>query len=186
MSRLKKRGLLVNAVDRSALCDFTTPAIVDRDPVLIAIGTGGASAGLAKSLRQRLEQILPASLGNLAKALHVARERIKAVWPEGTDRRRAIDAVLDPGSRLDPLQDFDDASVSHWLDNPDGDDVGGVIDIELTSDNPDDLTIRQARLLGQADIIMAANGVGEDILVRARADAVRKSYTEEKLEEASK
>ncbi|MEP6346462.1 MAG: NAD(P)-dependent oxidoreductase, partial [Parasphingorhabdus sp.] len=59
VKRLRARGLLVNAVDRSALCDYTTPAIIDRDPVLIAVGTGGASAGLAKSLRQRLEQLVP-------------------------------------------------------------------------------------------------------------------------------
>src|SRR3546814_2805968 len=51
---------------RPALCDFTTPAIVDRAPVTIAIGTGGASAGLAKAVRQRIEALLPARLGALA------------------------------------------------------------------------------------------------------------------------
>ena len=45
IARLKARGVLVNAVDRPADCDFTLPAIIDRDPVLISIGTGGASAG---------------------------------------------------------------------------------------------------------------------------------------------
>ena len=62
-ARLKARGLLVNVVDRPELCDFTTPAIIERDPVMIAIGTGGASAGLAKALRQRLEALLPPGLG---------------------------------------------------------------------------------------------------------------------------
>src|SRR3546814_706678 len=63
IARLKERGILVNAVDRPDQCDFTLPAIVDRDPVIIAIGTGGASAGLAKIIRQRFEQILPSGLG---------------------------------------------------------------------------------------------------------------------------
>ncbi|WP_409644658.1 bifunctional precorrin-2 dehydrogenase/sirohydrochlorin ferrochelatase, partial [Sphingorhabdus sp.] len=48
---LKARGLLVNVVDRPEICDFTTPAIVDRTPVLVAVGTGGASAGMAKAIR---------------------------------------------------------------------------------------------------------------------------------------
>ncbi|MDB5690010.1 MAG: hypothetical protein JWL91_1886, partial [Sphingomonas bacterium] len=81
VARLKARGLLVNAVDRPALCDFTLPAIVDRDPVLIAIGTGGASAGLAKALRQRFEALVPQSIGALAAALHGARGAIRARWP---------------------------------------------------------------------------------------------------------
>ena len=48
--RLKARGVLVNATDRPELCDFTLPAIVERAPVMVAIGTGGASAGLAAAL----------------------------------------------------------------------------------------------------------------------------------------
>ncbi|MFZ5700202.1 MAG: precorrin-2 dehydrogenase/sirohydrochlorin ferrochelatase family protein, partial [Pseudomonadota bacterium] len=111
VARLKARGLLVNAVDRPALCDFTTPAIIDRDPVLIGIGTGGASAGLAKALRQRLEAMLPARLGELAKALDAARDAIRQRWPGGPDRRRAIDAALAPGGALDPLTDQSDDAV---------------------------------------------------------------------------
>ena len=47
-ARLKARGVLVNVPDRPDLCDFTVPSVLDRDPVLVAVGTGGASAGLAK------------------------------------------------------------------------------------------------------------------------------------------
>ena len=53
--RLRAAGLLVNTADRPELCDFTVPSILDRSPVVVAIGTGGASAGLAKALRLRLE-----------------------------------------------------------------------------------------------------------------------------------
>ncbi len=173
VKRLKARGLLVNAVDRSALCDYTTPAIIDRDPVLIAIGTGGKSAGLAKAVRQRLEQLLPANLGGLAQALHAARDRIREIWPEGGDRRRAIDAALDPGGPLDVFTGKDSEDVDQWLAMPAAGALSEVIDIELTSANPDDLTIRQARLLGQADQIFADPAVPEAILVRARADAER-------------
>src|SRR3546814_20197797 len=65
--------MLVNAVDRPSLCDFTLPAIVDRSPVIIAIGTGGASASPAKALRQWLERLLPAPLGRVALALKAGR-----------------------------------------------------------------------------------------------------------------
>ena len=75
-ARLKARGVLVNVIDRPELCDFTVPSVLDRDPVLVAVGTGGASAGLAKQLRLRLEALLPADLGKLAEALHAAREAV--------------------------------------------------------------------------------------------------------------
>lgn len=171
--RLKKRGLLVNAVDRSALCDYTTPAIIDREPVLMAIGTGGSSAGLAKALRQRLEQLVPAKLGELASALFQAREDIKRVWPEGSARRKAIDAALDPGGVLDVMTEHDGSEVSDWLDDPSPGPQSEVIDLEISSDDPDDLTLRQARWLAQADQIFAAADVPGAILDRARADAER-------------
>lgn len=173
VSRLKARGLLVNAVDRSALCDYTTPAIIDRDPVLIAMGTGGASAGLAKALRQRLEQLLPASLGLLAGALLDARERIQQTWPDGAARRKAIDAALEPGGPLDVMTEHVAPEVDAWIDQPQGQARSQVVDLELSSTDPDDLTLRQARWLGQADQIFASSDVPEQILDRARADAQR-------------
>lgn len=173
VKRLKARGFLVNAVDRSALCDYTTPAIIDRDPVLIAIGTGGASAGLAKALRQRLEQLVPANLGQLAQRLSAARDRIKQIWPNGPVRRKAIDAALDPGGPLDIFSERAESNVDTWLAMPFVEDKSEVVDMLLTSANPDDLTIGQARLLGQADQIYVNDDVPSVLLDRARADAER-------------
>jgi uroporphyrin-III C-methyltransferase/precorrin-2 dehydrogenase/sirohydrochlorin ferrochelatase len=171
VARLRARAILVNAVDRPDLCDFTLPAIVDRDPVLIAIGTGGASAGLAKALRQRLERLLPASLSHLARSLQTARSRMRALWPDAADRRRAIDAALDEGGALDPLSGG--ADVTSWLDDPVAPADLGLIRLTFSSTDPDDLTLRQARLLGQADRIYHRPDVPAALLDRARADAAR-------------
>jgi len=173
VARLKARGILVNAVDRPALCDFTLPAIVDRDPLLIAIGTGGASAGLAKAIRQRLETLLPAGLGRLADALHAARPQVRARYPGAADRRRAIDAALDPGGPLDPLVDRDADAVARWLDDASPATAARTIEIRLRSADPDQLTLAEARWLAQADTIVHEPGVPPAILDRARADAAR-------------
>lgn len=170
---LKAQGLLVNVVDQPDHCDFTTPAIVDRDPVLIAIGTGGASAGLAKALRQRFENLLPHGLGSLANGLNDAREQLRRRWPDGAERRKAIDDALSEAAILDPLSEIDCGSVAAWLDHPAADSRGGLVTIELQSNDPDDLTVRQARLLGQADHIFHDGRIPSAILNRARADAVR-------------
>jgi uroporphyrin-III C-methyltransferase / precorrin-2 dehydrogenase / sirohydrochlorin ferrochelatase len=171
IARLKARGILVNAVDRVALCDFTLPAIVDRDPVLIAIGTGGASAGLAKALRQRLEAMLPQSLGALANGLSKARGTLRAKFSDATTRREAIDAALSEGGPLDPFADGQD--VAAWLSDSAAPSSNRVETLVLGSTDPDELTLRQARLLASATTIYHSADVPAAILDRARADATR-------------
>ncbi len=173
VTALRSRGLLVNAVDRPALCDFTLPAIVDRDPVLVAIGTGGVSAGLAAALRQRLEGLLPARLGALADELFAARALLREAWPDGGERRRALSAALRPGGDLDPLGP--DPDVCSWLA---GDDLqrrnsSELLVFLLASPDPDDLTLRQARQFADADRVIHMPDVPSAILDRARADAPR-------------
>ena len=166
VARLKARGVLVNAVDRSDLCDFTLPAIVDRAPVIVAVGTGGTSAGLAAALRQRLEAMLPAGLGELATSLADLRKTI----PDSRERRQAIGDALDDllGSYLgDPEpQAVRPAPLGSRLH-------GRTVRLILGSPDPDDLTLRQARALAQADRVVHAPGVPPAILDRARADAPR-------------
>lgn len=172
VARLKARGVLVNATDRPALCDFTLPAIVDRDPVLIAIGTGGASAGLAAALRQRLEALLPAHIGRLARDLFAARDTMRRMWPSANARRDAIAWALSPGLPVDPLGPNPD--VKRWLAGYyERRSVRGLQVITLRSDDPDDLTLRDARMLALADRVYYPSGTPDAILDRARADAAR-------------
>jgi uroporphyrin-III C-methyltransferase / precorrin-2 dehydrogenase / sirohydrochlorin ferrochelatase len=170
---LKARGLLVNVVDRPDICDFTTPAIVDRTPVLVAVGTGGASAGMAKAIRQRIETLLPETLGPLANAISGARVAIRERWPAGPQRRRALDQGFAAGGLLDPFGNHAPDAVEIWLEAAEEPKSDRVIEIVLLSDNPDDLTLRTARLLGEADHVFHDANVPAAILNRARADAVR-------------
>ncbi|KQN24865.1 siroheme synthase [Sphingomonas sp. Leaf33] len=169
VARLKARGLLVNVVDRPDLCDFTLPAIVERGDVLVAVGTGGVSAGLAAALRQRLEALLPAGLGTLAKGLQAARGAMRTRWSDGGDRRRAIGAALAPGGPLDPLGD--PIAVERWL--ADAGTVASRVEAVHVTDDPDALTLRDARLFALADRVHHAADVSSAVLDRARADAVR-------------
>jgi uroporphyrin-III C-methyltransferase/precorrin-2 dehydrogenase/sirohydrochlorin ferrochelatase len=173
VARLRARGMLVNAVDRPDHCDFTTPAIVDRAPVLVAIGTGGVSAGLAAALRQRLEALLPADLGRLAEELFAARTSMRDRWPDGRERRRMLAAGMVPGGPLDPLGDRRRGDVATYVATAGGAAASVEVRMTLASADPDDLTLRQARALASADRVIHAPDVPAAILDRARADAER-------------
>jgi uroporphyrin-III C-methyltransferase/precorrin-2 dehydrogenase/sirohydrochlorin ferrochelatase len=172
-ARLRAAGLLVNVADRPELCDFTLPSVLERGDVLVAVSTGGASAGLAKHLRLRLERLLPPSLAGLAAALKDARGAMRARWPDADSRRRALDDALAEGGPLDPLAEGGAKRVRAWLDTDAGAIPLRTVEIVLASADPDDLTLRQARLLGTADVIVHDCDAPDAILARARADAVR-------------
>ena len=174
-ARLRARGVQVNVADRPELCDFTLPSVLERGPVLVAVSTGGASAGLAKALRLRLETLLPASLGALAETLATARGAIRARWPDAAARRGAIDAALVQGGALDPLGRHADDAIDRWLETGSAPQADRTVTIALRSADPDDLTLREARLLGTGDVIRHAADVPPAILIRARADAERRT-----------
>lgn len=172
--RLHRSGVLVNVADRPALCDFTTPSILDRDPVQIAIGTDGASAGLAKHLRLRLEALLPDSLGLLAQTLAAARDALRERWPDANERRRALDSALEQGGALDPFVEHGTTAVPNWLrEGQRAQPEATRVELVIDAPTADGLTLRQLQLLGAADAILYEPGVPVSILDRARADAPR-------------
>lgn len=173
-AELRAQGLLVNVVDRPELCDFTVPAIVDRTPVLVAIGTGGASASLSKALKERLELWLPATLGGLAAAIRQARAAVGAVHRNVPARRDFWTRVLAPGGRLDPLVPQPDpvAAIAEALSG-----AGGAEDrldeIRIGSNGADALTLRELRLMAQADLVVHEAAVPAEVLALVRRDAAR-------------
>src|SRR5258708_5781748 len=94
------RNIPVNVVDDARASRFIVPAIIDRDPVLVAISTGGASPVLARRLRERLEALIPARIGELASWLKALRKTAREKLRDTDERRRFFEAVVDgPAAR---------------------------------------------------------------------------------------
>ncbi len=88
-------GVPVNCVDRPALCDFFTPAMVDRGQVVAAVGTGGASPVLAQQLKLALEDKVPEGAGRLAALLQQFRDETRKTFPDMGARRAFVAKVID-------------------------------------------------------------------------------------------
>ncbi len=164
-------GALVNIVDDLDGSDFITPAIVDRDPVTVAIGTEGAAPVLARKIKAEVEAMLPATLGRLALIGQAFRERVEALdsrarrafWTRfyfergplalqaGEDAARAeLDAMLAEGQAPQ-------SGVVHLVGSGPGD--------------PELLTLKARRLLHEADVVIHDRLVPQAILELARREA---------------
>jgi uroporphyrin-III C-methyltransferase/precorrin-2 dehydrogenase/sirohydrochlorin ferrochelatase len=84
----------LNVVDRPELCDFTVPSILDRGDVVAAIGSNGTAPVLAKSIRTKLEALLPARVGDLAALAGRLRDTVKAALPDFSARRKFWERTL--------------------------------------------------------------------------------------------
>jgi siroheme synthase-like protein len=74
----------VNVVDTPELSSFIFPAIIDRSPVIVAVGSGGRSPVLVRRVRAQIEALLPAKLGALARFMGERRAAVKlALAPRG-------------------------------------------------------------------------------------------------------
>lgn len=171
---LRARGLLVNVVDQPALCDFTVPAVVDRAPLMVAIGTGGASASLAKAVKERLERMLDPSLGALGQAVLESRAAVAAVHPTVPARRAFWAGLMAPGAPLDPFAPVADipAAIARALCNAPAP-VDRVDRIAIGAGGADALTLAQLRMMAAADLVVHPADVPAAVMALVRRDADR-------------
>ncbi|MFO1073791.1 MAG: siroheme synthase CysG [Geminicoccaceae bacterium] len=169
-------GVLVNAIDRQELCDFLTPAIVDRDPLVVAIGTEGAAPVLARQLKTRLEAMLPPALGGLARWAAALRERVATTVRPSSARRRFWDGFFaGPVAQafLGGRRDDAEALVETALTAAQAPAIGRVSLVGAGPGDPDLLTVKAVRALQEADVIVADRLAAPAVLERARRDARR-------------
>ena len=168
-------GIPANAVDRPDLCDFYTPALVNRAPVAVAIGTEGAGPVLAQSIRSRVEQMLPPSLGPLAALAAVFREKAEQLLPRGF-ARRAFWSAFFAGATARAMEEGDLAGARRAatrLLHAGGHAEGHVALVGAGPGAEDLLTLRAHRLLMESDVIVHDALVPEAIIAMGRRDAER-------------
>lgn len=180
--RAKSFGLPVNVMDDLAHSTFILPAIVDRGDVVVAIGTGGASPVVARRVREKIEAVLPARIGDLATFIGAFRKSIHARIPEFALRRRFWERIVDGpigalvlAGRKDEaekaLNEISDASA--FAGSEEGRAKGHVTLVGAGPGDPDLLTVKALRALQDADVVFYDELVSAEVLDRARRDAAR-------------
>jgi len=169
-------SVLVNVVDMPELCSFIFPALVDRDPILIAISSSGRSPVLTRILRRKIEALVPAAYGRLATFAGRFRQRVKDAIPEDTPRRLFWEQILE-GTVAEKVLTGRDAQAEQQLRErlQDTSDLfeGEVYLVGAGPGDPDLLTFKAARLLQCADVVLYDRLVSTEIVEMARRDAQR-------------
>ncbi len=172
----RQRGVLVNVVDQPALCDFIFPSIIDRDPMVIAVSSGGRAPLLARLLRARLETTIPAGYGRLAAWMGRFRPQVKARIAGGTARRRFWERVLE-GQIGETFLAGREAEAERLLTASltagTVDEVGEVYLVGAGPGDPDLLTFRALRLMQKADVVLYDRLVAAPIVDLVRKEAER-------------
>ncbi|MGH8254767.1 MAG: siroheme synthase CysG [Steroidobacteraceae bacterium] len=184
------RGIFVNVVDDAEASSFIMPAIIDRSPVLIAVGTAGNSPTLARRLRAQLEAALPGRLGELAVLAGRMRARVRAALPDPQRRQQfwerlfggsiASQVLAGQGETAAAMMEAEletlraAAEVTAINTGGTGPAVRGeVYLIGAGPGDPDLLTLRAQQLLQQADVVLYDRLVSEAVLGRVRREATR-------------
>lgn len=176
----RKLGVLVNVADVPEHCDFITPSIVDRDPLVVAISTGGASPILARTIRARLEVMLPAAYGDLVRFVGKYRDKTMAKLKTGPERLRFWEAVS-TGPVTDLFLAGDEEGAAKQLARELEAAASGEIrprlgEVYLVGGGPGDpdlLTFRALRLMQLADVVVHDRLIGDGIMNLVRRDAER-------------
>jgi len=177
------RALPVNVVDDAELSSFYFPAIVDRAPLIVAVGSGGQAPVLARWVREQIEALLPGRLGSLAHFIGERRKRVQRTLAAGARAifwerivRGTVGTRILRGDAHGASGDFERElhaarlTASHLTGARS---LGEVYLIGAGPGDPDLLTLRALQLLQQADVILYDRLVPEAVLERARRDARR-------------
>jgi uroporphyrin-III C-methyltransferase/precorrin-2 dehydrogenase/sirohydrochlorin ferrochelatase len=172
----RKSGVLVNIIDSPARSDFQTPAIVDRDDIVVSIASGGSAPVLSVDLRAAIERVLPPRIGVLAELAGELRGTVKSVISKFDDRRTFWERALRGAIRDKALKGDKSGArrdMLKMLNMPVAKPEGIVHLVGAGPGDPELLTLKAARLLREADVVVFDRLVSKGVLDLARRDAIR-------------
>lgn len=166
--------VIVCAADQPEVSDFITPAIVDRDPVVIAIGTEGTAPVLARMIKAQIEAALPQALGGLAKLANSFRDRVADTITPGGERRAFwrsfFKGALQDRLDVETARERAEAILSGQTD---GEAREGFISfVGSGPGGPDLMTLKARKVLDEADVVLYDALVAPEILELARREAL--------------
>ena len=167
------RQILANAADYKEACRFITPALVDRAPVTVSIGTEGTSPALARALKADLEARLPLETGAFALKTNSLRKKVKALLPDLADRQRFWARIFggkDLTAQLRLSASDLEAQVQAELNSVDKE-AGKVLLVGAGPGDPDMLTSAARRALHAADVIVYDRLVSDGVMELGRREA---------------
>lgn len=166
--------VLVNVVDRPELCDFNTPAVIDRGEVVAAVGTGGSAPVLATMLRNDIEAQVPEGMGRVAALLQKFQSEVRGALPALHERRAFLrDAVLGEAAEAARAGDMERAGQLFREALAKGSARKGVVRFIAGKGPADLLTLRASRALGAADVLVLDADADPDVVKMARRDVER-------------
>jgi len=167
-------GALLNVVDRPALCDFNTPAIIDRGQVVAAVGTGGSAPVMATLLRNAIETQLPEGMGRVAALLARLQDEVRRALPVLHERRAFLRAAV-RGEAAQAALDGDMARAEALLREALSKGVtrAGGVQFLAAAGPVDLLSLRAIRALGTADVAVTDPGADPEVVKLARRDVER-------------
>ncbi len=169
-------NILSNVVDDPKFSTVIFPSIVDRSPIQIAISSGGDAPVLVRLLRTKFEALLPAGMSKLGSLAGSFRERVKAKFSNGADRKAFWEEVFHgPIAEQAYANNLDEAErmLAYKLESTDEFKTGEVYLVGGGPGDPDLLTFKALRLMQQADIVLYDRLVSPEVLNLVRRDATR-------------
>ena len=170
-----ERRLLANVVDDQPKCSFIFPSIVDRSPLVVAISSSGTAPVLARLLREKLEALLPANLGQMAEIAGEWRNKVKQRFSKMSERRRFWEGAFN-GLFASQVASGNIEGAKRTLDRQLDEPEASEGEIILVGAGPGDaglLTLRGLQVMQQADVVLYDHLVSDEILDLVRRDADR-------------